>query len=653
MSFSAVPTVLVQSAGFHYPAAHWERLRSFVPGMTLAPDLDSPFDLAADIWEGWQHSVSPRKVEAARYRYRFDSLRSFIKPYAKCVCYQMFLAKTDGISTSDAALPHALRRFDTYFVNHGITELHQIASRAAFKLVWDAMVRPPPGWQPGELLPAGAVRQQEVTRQFWCQMQELFGAPLHIPTVAPHMRRNRISAGLDEERPVPDAVFAQFVNVLALHRDGVQKLNPFDHARLCVTCLAGVIGRRVSELLGAPRGQGKNGPLRLRPRLPGEPPAPAEGTFDTAPAEGALAPVGGEQPRKSPKALWFTFDPRKKGPEHEVYISPEWEDLTRYCVGELVRYGDEVRHLVSSPEERELLILISGSTHTRGGPASRAAEGVPFARDRRSGTLAAARATALSYSALINWFNGSWTKEGQRPGILERWKITEDGTPDTPVYHLVTHAFRHGRANALSADASIPITALRDDLNHNPAWLDMQRAYQHTRRRHDDVLREKLTSGELVGPAVAYLKDLLGVTVEGERRFVLGVPGLMTSWLRERIAMNSRFMKLTRVRCGICALPGGPQQCPAYLACLEAKDGACDWFLTDAAHAPMILEIEERTAQHEAAERASRAIGRQIEAEKHAVSKRRSEAFQLDVAGKTPREVADKLAELRARLAAS
>jgi hypothetical protein len=48
-----------------------------------------------------------------------------------------------------------------------------------------------------------------------------------------------------------------------------------------------------------------------------------------------------------------------------VYISTEWEDVTIYCVGELRRYGDQVRSFAEL-EERDLLILVSMWNWTAG-----------------------------------------------------------------------------------------------------------------------------------------------------------------------------------------------------------------------------------------------------------------------------------------------
>jgi len=143
------------------------------------------------------------------------------------------------------------------------------------------------------------------------------------------------SAG-DRSNLIPTPVKRQLVNVLALHRDGITRLTPLDHLRLCVLLLQLATGRRIDEILASPRSTGPLGPLK---RLPA-----ADGT----------------------DALWFQFAPNKDGPEGTVYISPDWEDLVTYCVEELIAYGDPVRSL-ARPSEEHLLILIARKVRTAGG----------------------------------------------------------------------------------------------------------------------------------------------------------------------------------------------------------------------------------------------------------------------------------------------
>src|SRR5579864_9067905 len=86
--------------------------------------------------------------------------------------------------------------------------------------------------------------------------------------------------------------------------------------------------------------------------------------------------------------------------------------------------------------------------------------------------------STLSYDSFHIWLNGQkGGREVKSPGILERWKITTDGTVSGPIYHLRTHQARHTRQSAIASDPRIsPITKKRD-LNHINS--NMQVHYQH------------------------------------------------------------------------------------------------------------------------------------------------------------------------------
>ncbi len=120
------------------------------------------------------------------------------------------------------------------------------------------------------------------------------------------------------------------MNKLALHRDGMCVLNRCHHLRLCILLLNICLGRRINELLLAPRGEGPDGPLT------------------TYPARG----------KGKDGELWFRFEPNKDGRQNQVHVSPTWVDLVRYCVKTILFYSDEVRHL-ALPEEQHLFILVS------------------------------------------------------------------------------------------------------------------------------------------------------------------------------------------------------------------------------------------------------------------------------------------------------
>src|SRR5918911_2213159 len=160
-----------------------------------------------------------------------------------------------------------------------------------------------------------AISRQERTRPFWLFLSRQFNCPMMVPSVSPYVREWNVEMIADERYLIPDVVIAQLVNRLGLHREGKAILNRYHHLRLCVLVLATCLGRRIDEILNAPRGFGPDGPLTRYPHRDGP-------------------PEGG---------LWFEFSPNKGGPENRAYVSPEWEDVVYYCVRSLVYYSDEVR----------------------------------------------------------------------------------------------------------------------------------------------------------------------------------------------------------------------------------------------------------------------------------------------------------------------
>jgi len=176
-------------------------------------------------------------------------------------------------------------------------------------------------------------------------------------------------------------------------------LNRYHHLRLCVLVLLLCTGRRIDELLTAPRGEGADGPLIYHP------------------ARGA-APSG---------ELWFQFAPNKHGPRDEVYISPEWHDVTCYCVHALLHYSDEVRDM-APPTEQRFLILVSEWNGTCRKGAAKLPAGVvserSFVREAVHGQVepqqsGQEQATGLSYSAFERWLNGQDKSKWHRVGVFK------------------------------------------------------------------------------------------------------------------------------------------------------------------------------------------------------------------------------------------
>ena len=327
-----------------------------------------------------------------------------------------------------------------------------------------------------------------------------FWVAIVIPPYAHYVVLTPLDSTADERQLIPDPVIDQLVNRLALHRDRKSLLTRFDHLRLCVLVLVLYLGRRIDEVLGAPRGKGPTCPLRTYPAK-GNPPE---------------------------KALWFQFSPNKGGPRDLVYISPKWSDIIRYCVQCLCRYSDEVRSYAPLAEQG-LLILVawwngtSGSwrrslvtgrqVQDDGGDSRAGSPGQQQGDDRR-------HASALSQSSVRFWLNGP-RGDG---GVLRRWGITTDGSADGPIYHLNTHQARHTRQTALAKDPQIPLLTRQRDLNHR--FRGMQFAYQHTLRDQYQSLLEKAKAGELFGPALSFLRDMLDAQYPGQPR---GMRSLLAS----------------------------------------------------------------------------------------------------------------------------
>jgi hypothetical protein len=128
---------------------------------------------------------------------------------------------------------------------------------AVFEALWEAhLIKPEDKGTEHERLPVASVQRQRATRCFWKDLSARFGSPRFVPPITPHKKKPVAEMGTDESKLIPDAVTRQLTNTLALHRDGIKLLNPFDHLRLCVLLLVICLGRRIDEILTARRGNG-------------------------------------------------------------------------------------------------------------------------------------------------------------------------------------------------------------------------------------------------------------------------------------------------------------------------------------------------------------------------------------------------------------
>lgn len=602
-----------------YPAAHWSEIRRFVVGDETDPR--GLFRLADDTWEAWPYGEGGRPSAAIKHRYRFARLRSFLKPYVKWYCHQRLIGRGEQIRQGPAAFPYGLSLADDYIIKMGIRCLDDLATPEAFAALWEAQL--PPLEEGGGPRPHTATLRQEKTHKFWECMRAHFGAPQVVPPIAPHVRQRPTTYALDETKLIPLPVINQFVNKLGLHRDGVQQLNRYHHLRLCVLVLNLCLGRRIGEILGAPRGSGRDGPLHRYPYRDGLP-------------EGAL---------------WFRFSPSKDGPSQHVYVSPEWEDLFLYCVRVLIGYGDEVRDL-APPAERGLLILVSRWNWTKGvgiaGLRVAACE-QDFSRAGTRRRLKYMRRVAggLGYAAFYRWLVGSrgWDspKRDPSPGVLRLWNITADGSADGAVYRLRSHQGRHNRQDALAGDPRVSVLARQHDLNHRDR--DMQSAYQHRFARQNRELLEKLGAGRLIGNGVEWLSAVTGVKIEPpaaspQPRTEPAEPD--GRWC-ELVKSNPQFLQSNRVPCGLCVLPQGPAACEEYLNCTDARDGGCPWFVTDTGDEGMLRELDGKAREQRRRQRESTRAGRHVQAGKRESLARRTEALRDEALRLAPAEMVERL----------
>lgn len=612
--------------GHRYPASHWDELSRFVTGQERDPK--EAFCLAEDMWDVWSAYVSPYKpTMRSKYRFRFQHLRSFLKPYVKWFCYHRLLARGEALSVGDARVPYLLTPVDTYLVEHHIQSLDEITSIADFTALWRSLLLP---LKEGEGIRSEVdVKRQSRTRSFWTHLRVRFEAPHEIPPSTPFKRRSPTQLAFDESKIIPLPVIWQLTNKLALHREERELLNRFHHLRLCVLVLSFALGRRINELLAAPRGVGSQGPLSYYPAKDG-------------------LPKG---------ALWFHFSPNKGGLQEYVYVSSEWEDTVHYCVQELVRYSDEVRD-AAPVEERELLILISRWNQTSGGSAARAHPAThleDFSHPRNFDSTSGGNqigmqkhAGPLSYATFYDWLNDhiGWHATETVPGILRRWQITVDGSANGDIYRLLTQYARHTRQSAISSDSRVSSLSRQRDLNHTSP--EMQAAYQHHARKQNEELLAKARSGQLVGPAIPWLCEMYGTsynTTDPDTRsqFQQGTPQPLSPRWRNLIHNNPQFLQWNRVSCGYCALPQGPSACKEFRNCMEADDGGCQWFATDPSNEQMLIQISRRASLQRKQQRESATSGYIVQADKYGILAQRAEAIEEEVLRKTTQEMRDRL----------
>ena len=596
-----------------YPASHWGRLKRFAVGDEQDPR--GLFRLTDDVWNAWPYAVNGAPSQARLFRFHFGRFRTFLKLYAKWHCYHMLIGNPGGLTAYFATLPAQLMFADRHIGEQHFRSIDDLASTPVFELLWDSLIKEPYAASPSR--PRCAVSTQVATRTFWRRISLEFELPFVVPPVAPHVRLWPAEFAVDTSKLIPEHVIKKLTNKLALHRDSRELLTRFDHLRLCVLILVICLGRRIHEILLSPRREGADGPLRRHPSK-------------SAALEGSL---------------WFNFTPNKEGPDDEVFVSPEWEDIALYCVRELVKYGDEVRHLAAG-QERGHLILISTVNSTKSGrhrdePHASDEEHARRPRASEAEGNQGFLAHGLRYESFNWWLNGT----GRRKGVLELWGITADGTDDGTVYRLLTSYSRHSRQSALAVNPQIdPLTRQRD-LNHRD--MSMQLVYQHRLLENNDTLLEKIKEGKLLGRGVEWLSLLLEVEVRDSRArpgFQAGHPSPMTPRMYALVRNNPIFLQQNRVPCGICMLPQGPGGCAEFLNCTSACEGGCHHFVVDVDDARMLHELNNRACEERRLHGESVAAGRVVQAQKRAALAARTEGLR-DEAMRRASEVA--LADLR------
>lgn len=580
-----------------YPVKHWKRLSRFAVGGERDPR--GLFRLTDDKWELWPYAMNGTPSRAGSFRIHFGRFRTFIKLYLKWYCYSKLLENAGSMTSGLPSFSRALARADRYVNEQGFRSIDEITTSAAFQSLWDAQIKTHAG--NGLPLPRSAVAIQASTRAFWLKLGAEFGVPYRVPRTAPHTQVKPAVFAADRSKVIPEHVIRQLSNRLGLHREKKEPLRRFDHLRLCVLMLAVCLGRRINEVLLAPRGSGADGPLS---RLPSESGSP----------EGSL---------------WFQFLVNKGGPADRVFVSPEWEDIALYCVRELAKYSDEVRQH-AAPEERRQLIVVSplNATYGKYSVTMSNEEEITVIQgpDVCGGTGGAVyQAYGLTSVAYRWWLNGN----GKVKGVFKSWGITVGGTPDGPAYRLLPDYTRHSRHSALAVDPNVSSLALQRDLNHREA--DTQIAYQHSLDETNDSLLEKIKAGKLMGPGAEWLAEVLGLETQAspERHaFKPGRPSPVPPRVLALIRNNPEFVRRNRVPQGICASPHGPTGCSEFLNCTSAAEGGCHCFMTDVDDPQMLQALNGQAAEERRLQQESISAGKVVQAQKRDTQARRTEEFR-------------------------
>jgi hypothetical protein len=557
-------------------------LRRYVDGQ--ATDATGTIRLADEVWPAAAYEIGPRTRSVRSIS--FIAFESFLRPYAKWYVYEHVLMAGRPTSSVTAVLA-ALRALDRALASCGVSAIEGLASPDTVREVWRQLARP-------EV--RGDSHRQVMCRRFLRVLRANFGLPAIVPRPVQGRRRPLSEIAADDSRVIPEAVVRQIVERLAQHRDGVAPLEPRDALFLAMLVLHIALGRRVSELLLAPRGSGDDGPL-----------------VSFVAADGTTA-------------LGFRFVPSKDGgPNDVVYVSPAWEDVVRYCVASVLATSDVARPYADDASRGLFALAWSGNGtrfKPRGGPSSRTAA------QRRP-------AAAITYMAFYHWLRG---RPGE-PGAMERWGITESGEPGDPIYVFRSHSARHTRQSALSRDPNVSRLAAQRDLNTRSR--DVQGIYQHGLADQNERLLAKLDAGALLGSGAAWLNDVRLGHEPGRPRSTG-----MDPRIRDLIAASPAFLEFNRVPAGYCVRPQGPAACPEFLACLEATDDGCAWFATDPDDEAIVEEIRERATERRAGADRAAAAGNVVLSGKLAVLAGRAESFVDQTAA-----ARESLARLRARVA--
>jgi hypothetical protein len=518
----------------NYAPSHWALLRRFAKGDEGDPT--NQFNLADDVWDarGYASNVYPPHVKL--YEFSFTNLRSWIKLYVKLYCYERLMGRKGNHSRRDAKLAYHMKRADQFILDHTLHSIDDLADTSIFERLWDAqLIHADANSEP--MMTADVVRVQKRTRAFWLYISSVFGVPLFVPPVAPHAVPPLSTIGVDSSKHIPDAVVRQLVNVLALHRDGISLLNRHPHLRLCILLLQICVGRRIEEVLAAPRGEGPCGPLKYYPCRQATEDGPA-------------------------KALWFRYAPNKRETSEWVYISPEWESLATYCVRQLISYGDEVRRL-APPSEQGLLILVSKLNLTAYAHSSKPVNVVSIEPgEAADGKDAVAR--GLNFVEFNRWLNGFNDVRKRYPGFLDQWNITYDGSDESQAFHLKTSYARHTRQSVLAGDPQITALARQRDLNHD--CRDAQFSYQHVLDEENKVLTTKVMNGSLSGRSMKSLDELLGILPEESGDDQPALVTILSPRLEALIENNPAYFERNRVELGVCGDSEGSDGCELYKA---------------------------------------------------------------------------------------